>query len=296
MMRVATSNRAGGIRAWASVRSQFVPHLLAVLTTAVTVASRPLPASAQDTRSFVWDRVDVAVTLQGDSTLHITEQDRAIFTGGPYHSGFRDIPLDHVTRISGIRVASVKGTGLQPFSFVWPGSFSIDVPDTFTARNMGSMVRIEWSFSATTSEARTFQLDYDAHGALRVYADHDPPYQQLSWIGVDRALTQDAPVNTATLTFILPRPLDPDQTRVVGPAGGPSGEHFTNGQTWTWTAKNLHAGDSLEATLQFPPLVAATKASWQDASDRHDELTLFFPILALVIGVSRGSAVRPCSR
>ena len=168
---------------------------------------------------------------KGDSTLHVTERDRAIFAGGPYHSGFRDIPLDRVARIGDIRVASVEEAGLQPFSFVWPDSFSIDVPNTFTASRMGSVVRVEWSFPAATSQNRTFQLDYDAHGALRVYADHDPPYQQLSWIGVDRALTQDAPVNTATLTFILPRPLDPDQTRVVGPGGGPSGEYFSNGQT-----------------------------------------------------------------
>jgi hypothetical protein len=179
-MRIATPNRAGGIRAWASVGSHLVTLLLAVLTTAVTVAGCLLPASAQGTRSFVWDRVDVAVTL------HVTKRDRTNFPGGPYHSGFGDIPLDRTERMSDIRVASVEGSGLQPCSFVWPDSFSIDAPNTFTARRMGSVVRIEWSFPAATSQTRTFQLDYDAHGALRVYADHNPPYQQLSWIGVER--------------------------------------------------------------------------------------------------------------
>jgi hypothetical protein len=71
------------------------------------------------------------------------------------------------------------------------------------------VLRIDWSFAPTTSQSRTFQIDYDAHGALRVYDTAPNPYQQISWIGVGKELTQSAPVNAATLTFILPRPVDP---------------------------------------------------------------------------------------
>jgi len=279
------------MRLGAGVRSRLIVLLLAILTVMTVAASRPLLAGAQATRSFVWDRVDIKVALQEDSTLHVTERDRAIFPGGPFRTGSRDIPLARIEQVNNVRVASVTPTGLQPFLHIWTASFSMDVPNTFTTRTNGTMLHIEWSFPATTSQSRTFQIDYDARGALRVYPDHDPSYQQITWIGVDHALTHDAPVNTATLTFVLPRPVDPEQTHVIGPGGSAPGEYFTSGQTWTWMASNLHSGDSLEASLQFPPLVRASKPAWQDASDRAPRLTLFFLGLALIIAIGGGIAV-----
>jgi uncharacterized protein (TIGR04222 family) len=163
---------------------------------------------------------------------------------------------------------------------------------------MGPTVQIEWSFPATISQSRTFQLDYDAYGALRVYTDHDPPYQQISWAGVDRALTEEARVQAASLTLVLPRPVDPDQTAVAGPGGSAPEDHTADGKTWTWGATNLGRGDFLAATLQFPPLVPATKPAWQDASDRREQLlrmqpqlTLVFLGLALLIAIGGGIAV-----
>jgi hypothetical protein len=179
-MRIAAPNRGDVIGTWVRDESRLVLLLLAVLTMTAVVASRPLLATAQTTRSFLWDRVDVTVTLQEDSTLHVTEQDRAIFSGGPFRRGFRDIRLARIESIDRIVVASVNGNALQPLRYVAPDAFSMDVPNTFTFRRMGPIIRIEWSFPATTSRTRTFQLDYDAHGALRVYPDHDPPAQQIS--------------------------------------------------------------------------------------------------------------------
>ena len=111
--------------------------------------------------------------MQEDGTLHVTERDLARFSGGPFRRGFRDIPLARIERIDNIRVARVvepvPESGLLPLRYVAPDAFSMNVPNTFTVRRMGTTVRIEWSFPATTSASRTFQLDYVAHGALRVY-------------------------------------------------------------------------------------------------------------------------------
>jgi hypothetical protein len=298
-MSLAARNRGDGLGARKSIGSRLALLFLAVLTIVTAGAGRPLLADAQNTRSFVWERVDVTVALQEDSTLHITELLRARFSGGPFRRGFRDIPLARIERIDNVRVTGPTPAGRQPFSFVPSDSFSPDVPNTFTTRTIGTTLHIEWSFPATTSQSRTFQLDYDARAALRVYPDHDPPYQQISWIGVDRALTEDARVNIATLTFVLPRPVDPEQTHVVGPEGSTSGEYYTSGQTWTWTARYLDSGESLEATLMFPPLVSASKPVWQDASDRREQLirergpqlTLFFLGLALLIAIGGAIAV-----
>jgi hypothetical protein len=281
------------------IGSRLALVLLAVLMVATTVAGCPLPATAQNSRSFVWDRVDVTVALQEDGTLHVIERDRAIFSGGPFRRGFRDIPLARIERIDHIGVASMSGNRLQPMRYVAPDAFAMNVPYTFTTRRMGTVIRIEWSFPATTSNARTFQLHYDAHGALRVYADHDPPYQQITWAGVDRALTEDARVNAASLTFVLPRPVDPEQAVVDGPGGSAPEDHTKEGKTWTWGATNLERGDFLAASLQFPPLVQASKPAWQDASDRREQLirergpqlTLFFLGLALLIAIGGGITV-----
>ena len=275
---------------------------LIILMSIAVAMPWPSPAAAQENRRFVWDRVDVAVQLRDDGSFAVSERDRALFTGGPFQEGYRDIPLARIERIDNIRVGEVSKGALQPYHFVSPDSFTRTVPNTYSFEWIGSSVHIQWSFSPTTSQSRTFEITYRAHGALRVYADAPTPYQQISWAGADRELTKDAPVNTASLTYILPRPVDPDKTHVEGPGGPRPRDHTQDGKSWTWTARDLGPGESLGAILQFPPLVRATKPSWQDASDRGErlvweraarnpQLNLLFLGLALLIIVGGGLAV-----
>ena len=56
-----------------------------------------------------------------------------------------------------------------------------------------------------------------------------PPYQQISWIGVGEEITENAPVNNATLRFVLPRPVDPGRTFIQGP-GSERPEDHTDGR------------------------------------------------------------------
>ncbi|HLM22079.1 MAG TPA: hypothetical protein VK390_11210 [Propionibacteriaceae bacterium] len=142
-MPVPAADREDAMRLGAGVRSRLIVLLLAILTVMTVAASRPLLAGAQATRSFVWDRVDIKVALQEDSTLHVTERDRAIFPGGPFRTGSRDIPLARIEQVNNVRVASVTPTGLQPFLHIWTASFSMDVPNTFTTRTNGTMLHIE---------------------------------------------------------------------------------------------------------------------------------------------------------
>ena len=109
-------------------------------------------------------------------------------------------------------------------------------------------------------------------------------------------ITENAPVNNAILRFVLPRPVDPGRTFIQGPGSQRPEDHTTDGKTWTWTASNLGQGDSLEAGLQFEPLVLATEPSWQAASDRQEQqqaeraamggrLNLLFLGLGLLIAI-----------
>ena len=255
------SSRFGGV-AWL---------LALLLLAAASIASLPLAVLAQAERSVVWDEIDVTVELREDSTFHVTERDRIDFIGGPFRSGYREIPLARIEAIDNVRAGEVTGDTVQPYQYVPPGDFSADLPNTYSYREVGPTLRIEWSFPPTTSQSRTFQLAYEAHGALRVYDDVETPYQQISWIGVGAELTENAPVNNATLRFVLPRPVDPGRTFIQGPGSERPEDHTEDGQTWTWTASNLGRGDSLEAGLQFEPLVLTTAPSWQEASDRQEQ-------------------------
>lgn len=228
-------------------------------------------AAQQASRRFVWDRVNTVVQLRMDGSLHVIERDQVRFFGKPpYQRGYRDIPWARIERIEKIQVSAVSGSDQRAFQYVSPQRFSLDVPYTYTYRTIGANLRIEWSFPPTSNASRTFQLEFDAFGVLRVYDDANSAVQQLNWLAVDRLLTASAPVNTATLTIILPQPIQPGDAYFEGPGGAQWQDHTQDGQSWTWAAHNLGRGDSLGVILGFPALVNAKKPAWQDSSDRRE--------------------------
>ncbi|MBA3450707.1 MAG: DUF2207 domain-containing protein, partial [Chloroflexia bacterium] len=257
---------------------------------------------AQEGRAVVWDDIDVTVELREDSSFHVTERDRIDFLGGPFRSGFREIPLARIEDIDSIQAGEVTGDTIQPYTYVAPDDFVNDNPNTYTFREVGPTLRIDWSFPRTTSRTRSFQLDFDAYGALRVYDVADTPYQQISWIGVGEEITENTPVNEATLRFVLPRPVAPGEVFIQGPGSERPEDHSEDGLVWTWTASDLGNGDSLQAGLQFEPLVLATEPSWQAASDRQEQqqveqeaqgarLSILFLGLGALVAIGGGVAV-----
>ncbi|MFN8590458.1 MAG: DUF2207 domain-containing protein [Thermomicrobiales bacterium] len=270
-------------------------RVLIALVVLVIVLVLPTTTIAEQGRRAVWDRVDVTVSLRTDSVLRVIELDRVIFNGGPFQEGFREIPLTRIERIDGVHVGEQRNGIVQQLRFVPPGNFSRLTPDTYTYQVVGPNVRIRWSFVPSTNAIRTFQLIYDAHGALRVYDDVPEPYQQIAWIAVGEELTRNSPVNAATLTFILPRAVDVARTAASGPGGTRPRDHTKDGRTWTWEASALRNGASFGASLAFPPLVAARKPSWQDSSDRTEihvqGMQLFSLGLALLLAVAGGISI-----
>src|SRR5215218_9244901 len=125
-------SRAGGV-AW----------LLALLAlAAVTFASQAAVILPQSDRSVVWDDVDVTVELREDSSFHVTERDQIDFIGGPFRSGYREVPLARIDAIDNVNVGEVAGGSIQSYRYVPPGDFSADVPNTYTSREVGPTLRI----------------------------------------------------------------------------------------------------------------------------------------------------------
>src|SRR3954453_10137281 len=106
--------------------------LLGLLLLALgTLTSQPTVIHAQSDRSVVWDQIDVTVELQEDSSFHVTEQDRIDFIGGPFRSGYREVPLSRTEAVDNIRVGEVVGDSVRPYQYVAPTDFLADVPNTY---------------------------------------------------------------------------------------------------------------------------------------------------------------------
>lgn len=237
-----------------------------MLAALLSLAASPTFAADAQVSRFVWDEVSVTVRLQDNGLVRVREHDTVRFYGGPFRQGYREIPLAAIDGISQVTVTEVGDGPARQYRSVRPGSYSRNDPFTYTFQQVGTVMRIEWSFPPTTSASRAWVIDYTASGVVRVYDDAQPPYEEIWWIGVDRELTRDAPVIRATLLFILPRPVDPAAT-VAQSNGRPFGGE--DGLVWFWTAENLGAGETLQASLKFPPLIGASKPTWQDTVDRR---------------------------
>lgn len=174
------------------------------------------------------------VRLQDDGTTRVREHDTVRFFGGPFRQGYREIPLAAIDDISQVTGTEVGSGPAQPYLFVRPGSYSRNAPYTYTFQQVGTVMRIEWSFPPTTSATRAWVIEYTAGGVLRVYDDAKSLHEEIWWIGVDRELTRVAPVTQATLIFILPRRVDPAAT-VAESNGTPFGGE--DGQVWFWRAR-----------------------------------------------------------
>ncbi|MFT4041371.1 MAG: DUF2207 domain-containing protein, partial [Thermomicrobiales bacterium] len=258
---------------------RLLPLAALVLTLLTLVAVQagdllPHPAAGQQSKSVDWKAIDVTLDLQQNGDINVTERDEIRFNGGPFQAGFREIPLARIERVENITVGEVTmGSRLSPYSYVAPRDFSRNTPNTFTYETVGGKLRIDWSFPSTRNSSRTFEINFDAIGALRVYDNATTPYQQIDWIGVGREITENAPVDNASLTVILPEAVDPSKVFIRGGDGGSPEEHTTDGgKTWVWQVHDLGRGDQFFAGMQFEPIVDATEPSWQRALDEEDAL------------------------
>lgn len=216
-------------------------------------------------RSVQWNQFDVAIKLLSDGRLAVTETQVIDFNEGPFTAGSRNIPLGKVDGISNVQVTEVNGTEKIPYTQV--STFTRE-PGTFTVNQSSSELLINWGFTPTTDQTRTFEITYLVEGAVRNYPDETPPNQQIWWTAVSSELTNTAPVLESTTTITLTQPVDPADV-VAGTESLPIEPTTTDNQTWTWYATDLTDGDDLTVRLQFPPLVNVATPSWQARDDEQ---------------------------
>ncbi|MEA2584789.1 MAG: hypothetical protein QOF33_2874 [Thermomicrobiales bacterium] len=215
-------------------------------------AQNATPTSSSTGKSVEWASFDVDLDLRADGLLHVTERQDVAFHSGPFTSGFATIPLCNVEGIDRVRVGEESMDGrVTPYTLVAPNA-TTTTPNTYRVRTDAEDVNVDWWFASTTDAERTFVLEYDVRGALRISIDQGVRYGEIWWIAVDSDVTATAPVRSATASLRLPAPVDPDRV-LLSPTGylpSPSGDW----SVWTWKRTNLATGDQFTVRLRFPAI------------------------------------------
>src|SRR5215831_20038407 len=109
---------------------------------ALMLAAAVTPAPAKDYRA---ERYDVALNLDLQGKLTVTETVEFRFLGGPFHFVFRDLDTRYTDGISEVRASG-------------PGDVEI---------SHGSPIHVRWNFEPVSDVTRTLTLSYTVAGVIQ---------------------------------------------------------------------------------------------------------------------------------
>ena len=241
--------------------------LLLIATMTMLFGAFAVPGGRAAAKSVQWTNYDVTLTLNNDGSYHVAERQEIQFSGGPFTAGTASIPLGRIDDIENLKISEIADNGAAKLFRLVPWSSYNEVENTYSWTSSSSQVDIGWGFPSAFYESRTFLLEYDAIGALRVYNDATPPNQQIWWTAIGSDVTDIADVDSASMKIVLPAAVSLTDAVVNGPGSTKPADHSPNGKVWTWTTSNLKKGDDFQVRLQFPSLVNASPPAWQAADD-----------------------------
>ncbi len=230
---------------------------LALLLAFLLVCFLPLTPALAQSKTLVWERLDVEITVLESGDFLVQETQVIRFTSGTFTYGYRAIPASRLTSISDVQV--------------WEDGQPCQVSVT---KEEGEY-RIRWEMLAPRSDSRhTYVVRYLVHGGLRYYDGGD----QLWWKAVfpDRSF----PVQASRVTVRLP------EGAVAEKAAAYFAEATVSGigtNTVVFEAQEvLDPGQEMEVRVQFPHgIVQGSPAAWQIAEDAR-------PLVNLGLGVLGG--------
>ena len=227
--------------------------------------------AAQTERAVEWERFDVTLELLTDGSYRVTERQVVEFDGGPFRTGFADIPLTNVEDIGGFGSARRSTAQIQPFEPVAEDDYDAE-PETFTYVVTSTEVKLDYAFEPAVR--RDAGLRHPVRGDRRVArlpgGPAGPGGEQIRWTAIDAEVTEVAPVRRVDLHD---RPAGAGPAR-PSPAGRRRSRRRTPSTTRTAPRRShrrrvsprtarplslrkgdLDAGDGFEVWLQFPAIV-----------------------------------------
>ncbi len=227
---------------------------------------------AQGSRSVIWQRWDVDVTINRDGSFHVIETHVIQFIG-EFRFGYRAIPL---ARTEGITLTRVTENG-RPLT---RGSLS-GMPGTYvSSTNEDNELEITYYFSTPAiNEIRTFTIEYDVQGAIRYYEDGD----EFDWYAI--APERGWPVLSSTITVRLPEGAAPLLAQSIPDDLVVSVDEDAGVITWQ-TTRRLGPNESVEVGVKFEHGVLTGSApAWQAGFDaRNHYVQTVKPLVDLGVG------------
>ncbi len=214
------------------------------------------PVQAQEAKNLEWRRYDVALDVQPDGRMRVTETQEIEYLSGQWMNGGRKIPLDRVDKISDVQVSLVEeGGNTRPLQ-------------AETYQENGEL-QIGWRYPPTFGgESRTFEVSYTVEGVVRVYSDN----QQIRWIAVPDE--RRFPVDASTVTLRLPKTVSLQPENLESYPERLGGEERATQDGAVYTVDGLLAGEGFEIRAQLPAgtVAQAQAPAWQQEADRQDRL------------------------
>lgn len=135
------------------------------------------PAYTQLDKAYHYEQIDVAMTINPNSTIDVEERQTFAFTG-EFHEARRVIPLDKIDAITDVSVTDAV-TGV-PLERTWRALDKLNPSSwgKYRVANKKGDVTIQWFYTAADQE-RTWIIRYKVHGALELLRDQNRLYWNI---------------------------------------------------------------------------------------------------------------------
>ena len=148
-----------------------LPARLSVIVAVLLVTASLVSPVVAQSKSVEVPRRDAEITILPNGDVQVVETWEVKFTGGPFTSAYRSIPLNKVDNIDGWSVTD------EEHQYRQVGKGSSKEPYTLEYTIGDGQMKATWFYPATTDQVRTFKVGYTLHGALRI----DPAGDEFNW-------------------------------------------------------------------------------------------------------------------
>jgi len=185
------------------------------------------PALIQAAGTYYYDRINIDITVNKDSTFDVSEN-QTYFLDGNFGYFYRDIELKGLDHITDIQVLDSNGK---------------TVPNPDIAYK-GGKLHVQWNFQRENfeQELKSWTVKYKVHGGLGFYSSHDEIY----WNAIFQ--NRDATVEKAVVTVNLPQEAQDIRAKMfIGPkeSAKQSYDYGINRNSIVYNGYNIKAGEFL---------------------------------------------------
>ena len=226
--------------------------VVAVLAIAVLGFASPVEA-----KSLNWTRWDSEIWINKDGTFSVRETYEIAFLDGPFHFGYRNIPISQFTEIANVSVSEGAIAYTENRS---------EGDNTFYWGQDGDQYVINWYYPSTQYDSRVFTVQYMVFGGLII---NDKVGDRFFWkaVGPEHAF----PIESSTVTAHMPPGAKID-TSMDPFFSGVDAEYVVSADqtSVTYYARNIPADQFFEVGVRFPNgFVPNVKPSWQAAYEQE---------------------------